>query len=115
MDTTLVIILVIAGFASLIWFLNKKLSEIKDNSKPSEEILEMVKLIQDSSKEDRKMMLENLRDNSKILNERLDNAAKVIGAVQKNIGEMSEIGRSMRDLQEFLQAQNFGVTSGNKF
>lgn len=41
---------------------------------------------------------------SKSFNERLDNAAKVIGDVQKNIGEFSEIGRSMKDLQEFLRS-----------
>jgi len=35
-------------------------------------------------------------------NERLDKAAYVIAQVQKNIGEFSEIGRSMKDLQEFL-------------
>jgi len=37
-------------------------------------------------------------------NERLDNAARVIGQVQKNIGEFSEIGRGMKDLQEFLSS-----------
>lgn len=41
---------------------------------------------------------------NKSFNERLDNAAKVIGDVQKNIGEFSEIGRSMKDLQEFLSS-----------
>lgn len=41
---------------------------------------------------------------NKSFNERLDNAAKVIGDVQKNIGEFSEIGRSMKDLQEFLRS-----------
>src|SRR3989338_6799838 len=37
-------------------------------------------------------------------NVRLDKAAQVIAQVQKNIGEFSEIGRSMKDLQEFLQS-----------
>lgn len=35
-------------------------------------------------------------------NARLDKAAQVIAQVQKNIGEFSEIGRSMKELQEFL-------------
>ena len=35
-------------------------------------------------------------------NQRLDNAAKVISGVQRNIGEFSEIGRGMKDLQQFL-------------
>ena len=45
-----------------------------------------------------------LQENSKQLNERLDNAARVIKDVEKEIGQMSEIGRSMRELQEFLKS-----------
>lgn len=45
-----------------------------------------------------------LNEQSKTFNERLDNAARVISAVQKNIGEFSEIGRGMKDLQEFLSS-----------
>lgn len=45
-----------------------------------------------------------LNEQAKTFNERLDNAARVIAAVQKNIGEFSEIGRGIRDLQEFLQS-----------
>jgi DNA recombination protein RmuC len=45
-----------------------------------------------------------LAKNTQALNERLDNAAKVIGSVQKNIGEFSEIGRGMKELQQFLQS-----------
>lgn len=37
-------------------------------------------------------------------NQRLDNAAKIIAGVQKNIGEFSEIGRGMKDLQQFLNS-----------
>ncbi len=45
-----------------------------------------------------------LSDSMKMFNARLDNAARVIGEVQKSIGEFSEIGRSMNELQEFLQS-----------
>jgi len=40
----------------------------------------------------------------KMFNTRLDNAARVIGNVQRSIGEFSEIGRSMQELQEFLSS-----------
>lgn len=49
-------------------------------------------------------MDKRLDNNSQQLNDRLDNAAKVIAGVQKNIGEMSEIGRSMKDLQDLLKS-----------
>jgi DNA recombination protein RmuC len=50
------------------------------------------------------VLLESLARNTQALNERLDNAARVISSVQKNIGEFSEIGRGMKDLQEFLRS-----------
>jgi DNA recombination protein RmuC len=45
-----------------------------------------------------------LNEQNKNFNERLDNASRVISQVQRNIGEFSEIGRSMKDLQEFLSS-----------
>ncbi len=45
-----------------------------------------------------------LQENTRQLNERLDNAAKVISDVQRNLGEMSEVGRGIKSLQEFLQS-----------
>jgi DNA recombination protein RmuC len=47
---------------------------------------------------------QRLEVQNKSFNERLDNAAKVIGDVNKNIGEFTEIGRGMKDLQEFLSS-----------
>lgn len=45
-----------------------------------------------------------LTQNMDMFNKRLDKAAEVISGVQKSIGEFSEIGRSMQELQEFLQS-----------
>lgn len=41
---------------------------------------------------------------SKGMNDRLDNAARVIGAVNKELGGLQEIGRNMRGLQDFLSS-----------
>jgi len=49
-------------------------------------------------------MVRTLQENSKQLNERLDKAAEVIRDVGKEVGQMSEIGRNMRELQEFLKS-----------
>ncbi|HKZ36692.1 MAG TPA: DNA recombination protein RmuC [Chryseolinea sp.] len=45
-----------------------------------------------------------LQSNAKQLNERLDMAARVIGDLKRNLGEMSEVGKGIRSLQEFLQS-----------
>ncbi|MDO8658335.1 MAG: DNA recombination protein RmuC, partial [Candidatus Levybacteria bacterium] len=49
-------------------------------------------------------MVKTLQENSKQLNERLDKAASVIRDVGTEVGKMSEIGRNMRELQEFLKS-----------
>lgn len=45
-----------------------------------------------------------LQKNTAELNERLDRAATVIADVKKSVGEVGEIGRSMKDLQEYLRS-----------
>src|SRR3989344_4699552 len=107
---TLTVIFV--GFILLFWFINKKLS-----SKPQvtdQSMIEWLKSMQSSIETTNKTlnqvmnsssqhMVRTLQENSKQLNQRLDNAAKVISAVQKNVGEMSEIGRGFKELQDFLK------------
>ncbi len=104
MDPIIILILILGGILILGLWVNKKLNDISEKQKPSNELMEIVKLLQEGSKEDRKTLLESLQKNTQSLNERLDNAAKVIGQVQRNIGEFSEIGRGMKELQEFLQS-----------
>ena len=96
-----VIIIFLLVFA---FFLRKWITDLAEKQKPSEDLLKIIQMLQSGSKEDRKVLLESLQSNTQALNQRLDNAARVIGQVQKNIGEMSEIGRGMKELQEFLKS-----------
>lgn len=45
-----------------------------------------------------------LKTSTSQLNQRLDYAASLMSSVQKNLGEMSEVGRGIKSLQEFLQS-----------
>jgi DNA recombination protein RmuC len=45
-----------------------------------------------------------LKTSTSQLNQRLDSAAGLMASVQKNLGEMSEVGRGIKSLQEFLQS-----------
>lgn len=47
---------------------------------------------------------QRLEKQGESFNQRLDNASRIIAGVQKNIGEFSEIGRGMKDLQQFLSS-----------
>lgn len=98
------IFLIIAGFLVLAYFLRKWFSEFSDKQKPSEELLAWLRNTSDRLDQQSKTFTGLLQQNTKALNERLDNAAQVIARVQKNIGEMSEIGRSMKELQDFLKS-----------
>ena len=86
MEWVTILLVIIVGFVSIGYLINKK-------QKPSNDILEYLKTTNT-----------RLDKQGQNFNERLDNATHVISQVQRNIGEMSEIGRSMKDLQEFLQS-----------
>lgn len=49
------------------------------------------------------VLSEWLKSSTGQINQRLNSATELMAAVQKNLGEMSEIGRGIKSLQEFLQ------------
>ncbi len=102
-DFLLLVSTILIGFTVLIYFINKKLSDIK-NQKTDQALLEWLKTMQSSINSTSNNMVRTLQENSKQLNERLDNAATVIKDVEKEIGQMSEIGRNMKELQDFLKS-----------
>lgn len=113
-DLPILILLFILGFASLYFLLNKKLSA-PPKQQPDQSLLEWLRTIQhslemtnktlnDSMQSNSTAMVRTLQENSRQLNERLDKAAEVIRDVGKEVGQMSEIGRNMRELQEFLKS-----------
>ena len=104
MDPVIILVVLIAGLVIIGFLINKKLSDITEKQKPSDELLEIIKTLQTGSRDDRKALLDSLQKNTQSLNERLDNAARVISQVQRNLGEMSEVGKGIRTLQEFLQS-----------
>src|SRR3990172_10603637 len=103
MNEIFLLVLILVTFLAVAFYISKKIENLKDNKTPPE-LLEVIKILQQSSAQDRRELLSALQKNTNSLNERLDRAAEVISGVQKNIGEMSEIGRSMRELQEFLNS-----------
>ena len=113
MEFLLVLILIISGFTIVILLLNKRISELK-KGQTDQALLEWLKTMQrsidltnktinDSLSTNSTHMVRTLQENTRQLNERLDKAAQVIANVGKEVGQMSEIGRSMRELQEFLK------------
>lgn len=87
-DLLIISTILILGFAIVIYLITKK-----QNSKSDTTVVEWLK-----------SMDKRLDTNSQEMNSRLNNAAAAFASVQKSLGEMSEIGRNMKDLQEFLNS-----------
>lgn len=111
-ELLIIILLIILG--GLFFYQNKKLSELKKSSSDAT-LLEWLRSMQGSLEATNKtlntalssntdQMVRTLQENSKQLNERLDKAASVIRDVGVEVGQMSEIGRSMKELQDFLKS-----------
>jgi len=97
MPSALIIILVILlfGFAMLIWMWIKNMQASIEHTN---------EVLRDAMRGSTSDMTKVLQENTKQFNDRLDMAARVIGDLKHNLGEMSEVGRGIKNLQEFLQS-----------
>lgn len=113
-DIIIIIIAILAGFGFLAWLVKKELAKLSEK-KEDNTLTEWLKTMQSSIEHTNKTLNDAMRgstsdvakllqSNTKQLNERLDTAARVIGDLKKNLGEMSEVGKGIRSLQEFLQS-----------
>jgi len=100
-QNTLIVIavLVIIAFA-VIYFQIKKLVDSKSSDETTKLLTQLVSDMRGSMDKTTDSMVRQ----TTAINERLDRAAQVISGVSKSVGEMTELGRSMRDLQEFLRS-----------
>jgi len=97
--------------ALVLWFINWRLKQINKEGQVDEKLLRVIETLQKGTSDLQKGLQDQsrhisdtLQSSTKTLNERLDNAARYISQVAKEVGQMSEIGRSMKDLQEFLKS-----------
>ncbi|MEK7539646.1 MAG: DNA recombination protein RmuC [Patescibacteria group bacterium] len=93
----LVVILLVAGVVLAAFaLLLKRLKGLEQKLGPSEGVMLLNQNVQG--------MQTRLDTINEGINTRLDKAASVIGAMNKELGTMSEIGRGMKDLQDFLRS-----------
>ena len=96
--------LIAVGFVPVLFLIKKWISDFAKENKPSDELIEWLRSTNTRLDEQNKTIVSTLQSSTRSLNERLDNAARFISSVQKNIGEMTELGRGMKDLTEFLKS-----------
>src|SRR5579872_970510 len=100
-DLLIAILLLIPTIVSLLVY--RKISSLKQTENNTA-LLEWLKTIQKSMDTTSVSMLKTLQENSRELNQRLDKAAETMISVGKEVGQMNEIGRNMKELQEFLKS-----------
>ena len=123
-ETYLILAIIITGFAILIWLVSK-ISNNKSTSQESQVLLEWLKTTQSDitklqnsitstlQKSD-KNVTHTLQQSYNQLNSRLDNAAKIIGELKQQTGEFTEVSRSVKDLQVFLNSPKIRGGIGEK-
>jgi DNA recombination protein RmuC len=110
----LVLGLVAVGFGVLIYliFRLKAVAEKPSDNESLKVMMEWMRDIKAGTEATKDQMEKSITATNKDINERLDNAAKVIGALQGKLGEMSQIGPDIRRLSEVLASPkargNFG-------
>jgi DNA recombination protein RmuC len=97
--TIVATVIIVAVLIATALSIHKKLQEMKELHLGSQSDKLVGMLNQNISG-----MQDRLDKNTESLNSRLDNAAKVIGQVQHELGGMKEIGRSINDFQAFLKS-----------
>ena len=110
-DLLIILLFLGIGFVFLFIFLNRKLNQNTSDAALLEWLKTMQKTIDVNNRtinEAMRMqsndMTKTLQENTRQLNQRLDKAAAVIREVGVEVGQMSEIGRSMKELQDFLKS-----------
>ena len=99
-EIILLVFVLLGGFGVLGYLIKRWFTDLQEKQKPDQLLTQLIQSFDSRAHEQAK----EIHEQTKVINDRLDNTARVIAAVQKNIGEFSEIGRSMRDLQEFLKS-----------
>ena len=106
--------ILLLGFATLFYFVLdlKKKSEKPQDDASLKVMMEWMKEIKQGTEQTREGMQKSIDETNKAINERLDNAGRVIAALTKELGGISQVGPDIRRLTETLASPklrgNFG-------
>ncbi|MBX4187191.1 MAG: DNA recombination protein RmuC [Candidatus Doudnabacteria bacterium] len=112
MQNNILILIMIIGFGVLLYLQMRKKDEPKKDDEALKVMMEWMKEIKQETVSSKQRTEDNLRDLNKAINERLDNAGKVIAGLSKELGSMGQLGPDIRRLSETLASPkmrgNFG-------
>jgi DNA recombination protein RmuC len=112
MENNIVIIIMIVGFGILMYFQLRKKEEVKQDDNALKVMTEWMKEIKAGTESSKENTEKNIQELNRAVNERLDNAGRVIAQLTKELGGVSQIGPDLRRLSETLASPkmrgNFG-------
>jgi DNA recombination protein RmuC len=110
-----IIVALVVGLAVVVWLLLSVKNRLDSPAKDTESLQVMMAWMRDikeGTERTREGMERNIQETNKATNERLDNAARVIGELRQQLGSVSQIGPDIRRLSEVLASPkargNFG-------
>ena len=113
MDVFMVVLLIAVALLFLIgfWLLMRRqerrwqeIQKQQEKDQTFQVLTEWLKDMRGSLDKNRATLTEQLDRTHRAIGDRLDNAAKVISTVSKELGQVQEIGRTMKDFQDFLRS-----------
>jgi DNA recombination protein RmuC len=112
MQNNILIGIMIIGFGILLYFQLRKKEEPKKDDEALKVMMEWMKDIKAGTENTRQQTEKNIQELNRAVNERLDNAGRVIAQLSKELGGVSQIGPDLRRLSETLASPkmrgNFG-------
>ncbi|PIR96364.1 MAG: hypothetical protein COT92_01430 [Candidatus Doudnabacteria bacterium CG10_big_fil_rev_8_21_14_0_10_42_18] len=112
--TYAILAILVVGFGVLLYLLIelKRKSEKPSDDTSMKVMMEWMKEIKAGTDNTRESMQKSINETNKAINERLDSAGRVIGALTKELGGISQVGPDIRRLTETLASPklrgNFG-------
>lgn len=97
-DLALLIVLIV-GLGAILFFQTRK----PKADLSVQVMLDWMKSLQEKSDLTRKEIQDSISSSNKDINNRLTEAARLFADVQRKVGEMTELGRSMKDVQDLLK------------
>ncbi len=112
----LIIGLLLVGFGVLLYLLIdlKRQATQPQENESMKVMMEWMRDIKQGTESTREGMQKSIDETNKSINERLDGAARVIGALSKELGSMSQIGPDIRRLSEVLASPKTRGTFGEE-
>lgn len=102
MQTVAIIVVIVACFLLLLVFLNARLKNVNKENEVDKNLLEWLKSMKDTLGSELSEQRKTLMEQNKMIGERLDNAAKVVSEVHRELGKVGEMSKGMKELSDML-------------